>query len=70
MGLRDVGPHRSGISWVEAQPSRLGFTPANDALLGVYVECVQNAENVGWSAPAQPHVHGNDFSEVLVRCRL
>ena len=66
VGLRDVGLHRARISGIEAQTTRLGFPPANDALLRIYLERAQDAGNVGWRTPPQFHVHGDDLRDVLV----
>ena len=52
LGLRDVGLHRARIPRIEADPTHLGFPPADDALLRVHLECTEDAQNVGWRAPA------------------
>ena len=68
VGLRDVGLHRARIPGIEAYTTRLGSPSTNDAFLRFYMERVQDAGNMGTRAPPQFHVHGNDFSDVLVRC--
>src|SRR5713101_8163111 len=61
VGLRNVGLHRARVSEIEAHTTRLGYSPANDAILRVYMECAQNAGNVGRCTTPQFHVHGDDL---------
>jgi hypothetical protein len=39
----------------------MGFASPDDALHGVYMECAQDAWNVGRRTTPQFHVHGDDF---------